>query len=64
MPMYDFECKACGHAFEAIAKVDELPPCPSCSSADVARLISAPLLKNQYKMDFKTPDCGEGPREA
>jgi putative FmdB family regulatory protein len=55
MPMYDFECKACGHAFEAVAKVDELPPCPSCNSADVARLISTPMITGKVGLNFKSP---------
>ena len=37
MPMYDFQCKACGHTFETVARLDEVPECPSCKSADTER---------------------------
>jgi DNA-directed RNA polymerase subunit RPC12/RpoP len=33
MPMYDFECPACGHRFEDIAKLDENVTCPSCTES-------------------------------
>jgi len=44
MPMYDFECTKCGHAFETVTAMSAPPPeCPECGSA-TERLISAPLF--------------------
>jgi len=33
MPIYEYRCKACGHTFEAIQKLDDRPrsKCPECS---------------------------------
>ena len=48
MPLYDFECRACGERFEElVAHVDLLPPCPACGAAEVQRLLSpiAPPLR-------------------
>ncbi len=33
MPLYDFTCEECGHAFEVLASFSELdgqPACPAC----------------------------------
>ena len=43
MPIYEYECRDCKHHFEAIVRLSEAsvcPPCPSCQSASVERLIS------------------------
>lgn len=40
MPIYDYKCRACGHAFEALTRVSEAPACRSCASPDVERQIS------------------------
>ncbi len=41
MPSYDYECKACGHAFEAFQTMSEEPlvECPSCNQETLRRLI-------------------------
>ena len=59
MPMYDFECKACGNTFETVARLDEKPPCPSCESADVERLMSAPTIKGGWgRVHYKSEGAG------
>ena len=47
MPLYDFRCRACGHTFEALVRVNadgggDLPPaeCPACHARDLERLPS------------------------
>ena len=40
MPIYEFECQACGNAFDELARTDELPPCPECGAAEPRRLLS------------------------
>ncbi len=41
MPTYDYECKACGHAFEKFQsiKAPATRKCPECSKMKVKRLI-------------------------
>lgn len=40
MPLYDFQCPACGNRFEARTPVDEQPACPACGQADAVRVLS------------------------
>lgn len=42
MPIYEYECKSCGHSFERIMKVgEEAPPCPACGMGRVERRVTA-----------------------
>ena len=40
MPIYEYECRACGHRFEQLILYSNAPECPSCQSHDLERLIS------------------------
>lgn len=42
MPVYEYECKACGHHWEAIQSINEeaLKDCPKCTAEEAKRLIS------------------------
>ena len=42
MPTYEYECKACGHRFEAFQQMSDKPlgKCPQCKK-QVRRLISS-----------------------
>lgn len=42
MPIYEFECKACGHVFEKIQSFSAANPeqCPQCGAGPVEKLIS------------------------
>jgi putative FmdB family regulatory protein len=58
MPMYDFECGACGHTFETVAKLDETPECPSCKSTETTRLMGAPIMGGQAAKKMKFGPIG------
>ena len=30
MPIYEYECRACGHQFEQLVRTGDTPACPSC----------------------------------
>jgi len=43
MPLYDFQCKDCGEAFEEnlrFSESDRLPVCPKCESKNTKKKIS------------------------
>ena len=60
MPIYEYACTNCEHAFDELQKVTEaaLVHCPKCGEAALRKLLSAPKfrLKGQgwYETDFKT----------
>ncbi len=43
MPTYDYECEACGHAFELFQSITAEPEkkCPECGKNKLRRLIGA-----------------------
>jgi putative FmdB family regulatory protein len=59
MPFYEYECKSCGHALEAMQKVNDAPlkKCPNCGKSQLRRLMSAPVFRLKgggwYETDFK-----------
>lgn len=46
MPLYEYQCEACGHRFEVIQKFSDAPltQCPTCSGP-VAKLLSSPAIQ-------------------
>ena len=40
MPIYEYQCRACHHQFEAIVRVSDVPRCPACGGQELDRLIS------------------------
>jgi putative FmdB family regulatory protein len=42
MPIYEYECQACGHTFEEWQKITDKPVrvCPKCKARKVEKLIS------------------------
>jgi putative FmdB family regulatory protein len=42
MPIYEYSCKSCGHAFEELVRGDEQPACPACGHGKVERQMSVP----------------------
>jgi putative FmdB family regulatory protein len=59
MPIYEYQCGACGHQIEAFQKMSDAPLtiCPSCQKPNLTKLMSASgfQLKGTgwYVTDFK-----------
>jgi putative FmdB family regulatory protein len=59
MPFYEYQCKNCGHALEAMQKINDAPlkKCPHCGKPQLTRLMSAPVFRLKgggwYETDFK-----------
>jgi len=47
MPIFEYQCNACGHKFEQIvfASDTEAPVCPACNCADVQKMMSAGAVR-------------------
>lgn len=62
MPIYGYQCQACGHEFELMQKMSDPAPavCPSCGKPEVRKQLSAAgfQLKGSgwYATDFKGGD--------
>ncbi|WP_295948842.1 zinc ribbon domain-containing protein [uncultured Xanthomonas sp.] len=59
MPIYAFQCAACGHSFDRLQKLSDPDPetCPSCAAPAVKRQLTAPAFRlsgsGWYETDFK-----------
>jgi putative FmdB family regulatory protein len=40
MPIYDYECRGCGHQFELLVLRSTVPACPLCNGGDLEQLLS------------------------
>jgi putative FmdB family regulatory protein len=79
MPLYEYQCQACGHHLEAQQKLAEAPlkTCPECHQDELQKLISATAFtlkgggwyKDLYASakpgaDSSKGDKGEAPKSA
>ena len=40
MPIYEYECRGCGHCFEFLVLASTVPACPACLGQELERTIS------------------------
>jgi len=40
MPIYEYDCDACGHRFEKLVQTDDAVACPECQSDKVTKRFS------------------------
>jgi len=40
MPIYEYECRGCGHQFELLVLKTTVAACPECQSQDLEQLLS------------------------
>jgi putative FmdB family regulatory protein len=62
MPIYEYECRSCGHELEKIQRMsdDPLTDCPACEEPGLRRKVSAAGFRLKgggwYETDFKKSD--------
>jgi putative FmdB family regulatory protein len=62
MPIYEYECAACGLRKETIQKISDEPlkDCPECGKPEMKKLVSAAAFRLKgggwYETDFKSGD--------
>lgn len=71
MPTYDYECDACGHAFEHFQSItsDVLKKCPECKKNRLRRLFgtgAAIVFKGSgfYTTDYRSESYKKGEKKA
>jgi putative FmdB family regulatory protein len=62
MPLYEYQCKKCGHRFERIQSfsAEDVKECPVCHG-EVERLISTPARPHFKGSGFYSTDYGSKP---
>ena len=51
MPIYEYECRACGKRFEQLVRdTAVVPACPSCQSANIERILSLFAVSSEATM--------------
>jgi putative FmdB family regulatory protein len=67
MPLYEYQCDACGHRFEKIQKFSDplVDTCPKCGGA-VHKLMSSPAIQFKgsgfYITDYPKGEKGSAPK--
>lgn len=51
MPIYEYDCRKCGAAFEVLVRKGKTAACPACGSADLERRFSLPAVKSESTHD-------------
>ena len=73
MPLYEYECEACGQRFELIRRLSdpEVDVCTLCGKGPVRRLLSSPAIQFKgsgwYITDYArkaTPEKGGGEKSG
>lgn len=66
MPIYEYQCEACGAQLEKLQKISDpvLKDCPECNEASLKKMISATSFRLKgtgwYETDFKTGNKKHG----
>jgi len=70
MPTYEYECEACGHAFEKFQSIKARPArkCPACGRMKVRRLLgtgAALIFKGSgfYATDYRSQSYKDGAKK-
>ena len=70
MPIYEYQCTACGHRLDELQKFSDAPltDCPECHAAALQKLVSATSFQLKgtgwYATDFRHKDQSESKKEA
>ena len=60
MPIYEYQCKDCGHQMEALQRISDpvLTDCPACHNPSLVKKVSAAAFRLKgggwYETDFKS----------
>jgi putative FmdB family regulatory protein len=70
MPIYAYQCQACGHDFDLMQKMSDPAPsaCPVCGKPEVRKQLSAAGFqlkgKGWYATDFKSGAKASGDKDG
>ncbi len=59
MPIYEYLCSACGHAFEALVYGSERACCPACEGTELEKQFSTFAAHGERRGELPAPgSCG------
>lgn len=59
MPIYEYVCVGCGHAFEALVYGSERPRCPQCEGSELEKQFSTFAARGESQPERPAPgSCG------
>ena len=59
MPIFEYVCAQCGHAFEALVYGSERAACPECASSDLEKQFSSFGTPSEARAELPVPgSCG------
>lgn len=61
MPIFEYACQQCGHAFEALVRSSTVPACPCCQSTQLDKQLSVVGrvgASSSAPSDFASPAMG------
>jgi len=59
MPIYEYVCGGCGHAFEALVRSSETPSCPACAGTELEKQFSTFAARGAAQPELPPPgSCG------
>jgi putative FmdB family regulatory protein len=66
MPLYEYECSACGNRFEQIQKFSDPPieVCPKCGKREIRKLLSTPAIQFKGTGWYITDYARAGAKES
>ena len=48
MPIYEYQCRGCSHAFEQLIRSGDVPICPKCGGRELDRLLSHISVSSEH----------------
>ena len=58
MPIFEYACRGCGNAFEALVRRDTVPACPQCCSTQLDKQLSLFATAAAGNEAFAGPGAG------
>lgn len=59
MPIHEYRCGPCDHAFETLVRsASDVPRCPRCGNLELAKLLSVPAAAQSGGRSSDLPICG------
>lgn len=63
MPLFEYECRACGREFELLVRTGDSPACP-CGSTDLEKLLSNVSMSSEQTRALSFAKARERAKKA